>query len=248
MAQTALATVQNVALEINLPRPSAMTKGGQDLAGRAFQILETTCRRLAKKDWPVLIKEHEFYLVQNQSTYDLPSDFDRIIPNTSWDRVESRPLTALNAQQWQEWKSGIVQAEVWKQWRLKHDEGERKVHINPTPSTTQCVYESRDGAQVRIGLVFEYLSNHWAEDTNGDGISTFSASTDVLRLPEDVVEAELKWRWLRSLSRPYADEKFEAEQLCEQTLAQDGTPSKLTAHGRRDLNFPNVPETGVGLS
>lgn len=199
-------------------------------------------------DWPVLVKEYEFNLVKNQSTYELPSDFSRIIPNTSWDRVESRPLTALNPQQWQEWKSGLVQAEVWKQWRIKHNDGERQIHINPTPSTTNCTYETRDGVQVRIGLVFEYISNQWAEDTSGNPITTFSAETDVIRLPDDIVEAELKWRWLRSLSRAYADERLEAEALIAQTFAQDGTPSKLTAHGSQDLGMANIPETGVGLS
>jgi hypothetical protein len=225
-----------------------VTIAGQDLAGRAAQILETACKRLAKKDWPVLVKEHEFHLVKNQSTYELPDDFQRIIPDTSWDRVDSRPVTALNPQQWQEWKSGLVQAEVWKQWRIKHNDGERQIHINPTPSTTNCTYESRDGTQVRIGLVFEYISNNWLEDTNGNALTTIAAETDVIRLPEDVVEAELKWRWLRSLSRPYADEKIEAEDLIACTFAQDGTPAKLTAHGSRDLGLANIPETGVGLS
>lgn len=222
--------------------------GSQNLHGRAAQILETSCKRLAKKDWPVLVKEFEFNLVKNQSTYELPDDFDRVIPNTSWDRVEARPVTALNASQWQEWKSGLVQAEVWKQWRIKHNDGERQIHINPTPSTTQCAYESRDGVQVRMGLVFEYISNNWVEDTNGVALTTIAAETDVIRLPSDCVEAEFKWRWLRSLSRSYADERIEAEQLIEQTFGQDGTPSKLQAHGSRDLGFANIPETGVGLS
>lgn len=122
------------------------------------------------------------------------------------------------------------------------------IHVNPTPSSTQCSYESRDGVQVRIGLVFEYISNQWVEDASGNGLSTIAAETDVIRLPGDIVEAEFKWRWLRSLSRSYADERIEAEQLIDTTFAQDGTPSKLTAHGSRDLGMANIPETGVGLS
>lgn len=210
--------------------------------------METTCRRLAKKDWPILIKEHEFVLIKNQAAYDLPDDYDRLIAHTGWDRVESRPVTPISASQWQEWKSGLVNVGLWKQWRIKADEHARKIFINPTPATTQCVYECRDGTKVRIGMAFEYVSNNFAKDANGNGISTFSNQTDVILLPDDVVEADFKWRWLRSLSRPYADEKFEAESLIENTFAQDGIPMKLTAHGRRDEDYPNIPESGVGLS
>ena len=248
MSQTALATVQNVALEINLPSPSTLTKGSQDLHGRAFQLLETTVRRLAKKDWPILITEHEFIPIKNQAAYDLPDDFDRMLVSTGWDRVESRPLTPLSAAQWQEWKSGLVQAGLWKNMRIKRDGNSQKVFINPTPTTTACEYECRDGTKVRLGLAYEYITKYWGKDANEQPISTFSASTDVILLPEDVVEAEFKWRWLRSLSRPYADEKFEAEELCEKVLGQSGTPAVLTAHGQRDLDYPNIPETGVGLS
>lgn len=199
-------------------------------------------------DWPVLVREHEFILTKNQAEYDLPSDFDRIIANTSWDRVDSRPVTALSPSQWQEWKSGLVQAEVWKQWRIKRHENTRKIVVNPTPSTTQCEYECRDGTKTRVGLAYEYISNAWATTTTGDPISTLATQTDIILLPDDVVEADFKWRWLRSLGRSYADEKFEAEQLTAATFAQDGTPSTITAHGSRHLDMPNIPETNVGLT
>jgi len=142
-----------------------------------------------------------------------------------------------------------VQAEVWKQYRVKAVDGARKIFINPTPSTTSCSFETRDGKKVKVGMVVEYYSSHWAETTAGAGIATLSAGTDVIRIPDDVMEAELKWRWLRSLSRPYADEKFEAEQLCEQVLAQSGLPETLDAGlTTRGLSHPNIPETNVGLS
>ena len=246
---TALEVIQNVALEINLPRPSAVTDGGQDLAGRAFQILKTAGKRLSKKDWPELVYEHEFTLVKDQPYYDMPDDYDRLVQGTGWDRVESRPLTPLNTQQWQEWKSGLVQAEVWKQFRVKAVEGDRKIFINPTPSTTGNTFELRDGVQVPVGMVVEYYSSHWCESASKVGKASLTLGTDVIRLPDDLVEAELKWRWLRSLSRPYADEKIEAESLCDQLLAQSGIPETLDAGlTTRGLSHPNIPETNVGLS
>jgi hypothetical protein len=218
---------------------------------RGLQNLRTSLNQLRLKDWPVLIKEHEFVLIKDQAAYDLPDDFDRLIANTAWDRVEARPMTALSPAQWQEWKSGPVQAEVWKQFRFKHDEGQRKFFVNPTPSTTQCSYECRDGTKVRVGLVFEYVSKYPARKTASAGgtyLERPTSVTDEILLPETAVEADLKWRWLRSLNRPYADEKYEAEQVIETILAQSGTPGVLTAHGARDLPYPNIPETNVGLS
>ena len=137
---------------------------------------------------------------------------------------------------------------VWKQFRIKYDDGQRKVFINPTPTTTACEYECRDGTKTRVGLVYEYISKYWGKNAAGEYIKTFSLDTDTILLPEDIVEAELKWRWLRSLGRDYADERIEAEELIETTLGQDGEQSVLTAHGSRDLDYPNIPETGIGLS
>ena len=186
-------------------------------------------------------------MVKNQPDYDLPEDYGRLVMDTGWDRVESRPLSVMTPQQWQEWKSGLVKAEVWKQYRIKAVEGERKIFINPTPTTSSCTFECRDGTQVKLGLVVEYYSKNWAK-AGGTFSDTISAGTDDIILPEDVVQAEFKWRWLRSLSRPYADEKFEAEQLLDTTLAQSAIPATISAHGRKRLPFPNIPETNVGLS
>ena len=179
----------------------------------------------------------------------MPDDYDRLIIGTGWDRVESRPLTPLNAQQWQEWKSGLVQAEVWKQYRVKAVDGARKIFINPTPSVTGNDFELRNGVQVPVGMVVEYYSSHWCQSTGGVGKAIPTLGTDVIRIPDDMIEAELKWRLLRSLSRPFADEKIEAETLCEQLLAQSGIPETLDAGlTTRGLSHPNIPETNVGLS
>ena len=65
----------------------------------------------------------------------------------------------------------------------------------------------------------------------------------------NLIEAELKWRWLRSLSRPYADEKIEAESLANMLVAQSGIPETLDAGlTTSGLSHPNIPETNVGIS
>jgi hypothetical protein len=154
----------------------------------------------------------------------------------------------MNASEWQEWKSGLVKVAVWDQYRIKGVDGQRKIFINPTPTETACTFEVRDGKKVKIGFVVEYISKWWAETSTGQGIATLSAGSDVIRLPEDIVEAEFKWRWLRSLSRPYADEKFEAEQLINMRLAQSDVLPRIKADGGGELPYPNIPETGVGFA
>jgi hypothetical protein len=245
---TALEVIQNVALEINLPRPSAVTNNGQDLAGRAFQLLKTAGKRLATKNWPELVYEHEFIPKKNQPYYDLPDDYDRLIPDTGWDRIDARPITPMNASEWQEWKSGLVKVAVWDQYRIKAVDGARKIFINPTPTETACTFQTVDGKQVKIGFVVEYISKHWCETSAGAGLAAPTAGTDVIRLPEDIIEAELKWRWLRSLSRSYADEKLEAEQLISLRFAHADVLPRIKADGGGELPYPNIPETGIGIA
>jgi hypothetical protein len=98
-----------------------------------------------------------------------------------------------------------------------------------------------------VGLAYEYYTKYAVMDTNGDPKERITATTDTFLIPDAVLEADLKWRWLRTLGRQYLDEKMEAEEICETMLAQKGTPSKLVAHGNPTHDYPNIPETGVGL-
>lgn len=195
----------------------------------------------------MLTKEHEFTLVKNQPSYELPSDFSRFINGTLWDRVDSRPVTPVSPQVWQEFKSGLISAEIYKRWRVKANDQSKEIFIDPTPSQTQCTFECVDGNKVKVGLAFEYISNAWARGADGTKKETFSLDTDLFILPDSLLELSLKWRWLNSLSQTYTEEKAEFVRALSIAKAQDGGASKIIMDGGDNFRYPNIPETGIGL-
>ena len=165
---TLLAMCQNVLLETGFPSPSTLVGNNNQDARVVLQVAKTAAKRLAEEyPWTILTKEHEFTLVKNQPSYDLPDDFSRFINGTLWDRVDSRPVTPVSPQVWQEFKSGLTQVTIYKRWRIKANEQKKELFIDPTPTATQCTFEQRDGVQVKVGLAYEYLSDQFAQNSAG---------------------------------------------------------------------------------
>jgi len=177
----------------------------------------------------------------------LPSDFSRFINNTLWDRVAARPVAQVSPQVWQEFKSGLVRTAIYKRWRVKANEGTKELFIDPTPTTTQCTFECRDGTKVKIGLVYEYISDEWARSSAGAVQKTFSADGDTFILPDTLLELSIRWRWLSALSQTYIEEKAEFDRALGIAKSQDGGTSNIRMDGGRSFRHPNIPETGIGL-
>ena len=165
-----------------------------------------------------------------------------------WDRVDSRPVTNVSPQVWQEFKSGLITATIYKRWRVKANEQGKELFIDPTPTATQCTFENRDGKQVKIGLVFEYLSDAFAQSATSVAKNSFTLDTDTFILPDTLLELSIRWRWLSSLSQTYAEEKLEFDRALSIAKAQDGGASKIHMDGGSHFRYPNIPETGIGIS
>lgn len=150
-------------------------------------------------------------------------------------------------QVWQEYKSGLVSAEIYKRWQLKADEGEKKIFIDPTPTSSQCTFECVDGQTVKIGLVFDYISNYPVQAANGTLKETFTADTDTFVLDDDLLELDVKWRYMQALAQDYAEARFEFERHFSVAKAHDLGPTTIRADGGKAFRYPNIPESGVGL-
>jgi len=164
-----------------------------------------------------------------------------------WDRADSRPVNQASAQVWGQFKSGLINTSLNKRWRIKANASSKEIFIDPTPTTTQCGFENRDGVRVKVGVAYDYISTEWARSSADAVQTTFSADGDTFLLPDTLLELSIKWRWLNALSQTYIEEKAEFEQALSISKAQDGGATNILMDGGRKFNFPNIPETGVGL-
>lgn len=237
-----LTICQDVADEVGVERPLSIINNSDDTAKRLLQVAQRTGKELAKKhSWTALQAEHTFTTATSTSSYSLPSDFDRMIPWTQWDRTnEWRLYGPLSPQDWQFEKSGVAEEGPRRDYRIKLNSGTLEFFISPTP----------DAGSAGETLAFEYVSTNWCEDKNGNGQSQFKADTDTVRLDDELFRLGVMWRFRRTLGMAYDDEYREYMHLYNVRKANDldmprlrlnSSPSDELPLGAniQDANFPS---------
>lgn len=186
MSDTLLQIAQDVTDEIGLERVNTVVGNTNDTARRILQAAQRTGKMLAKTHyWTVLQTEHTFQTASSTASYDLPSDFDRMLPWTQWDRAnEWRLRGPTSPQGWQFVKSGLAEEGPRRDYRIKPDSGTNKFFISPTPGS----------GEAGETLAFEYVSQNWCEDSGGTGQAEFKADDDVVRLDAELFRLGVMWR------------------------------------------------------
>lgn len=184
---------------------------GNELAGRGFWeglTFEASHTTIAAED-------------QGAITSIATNGFRAIKPRTFWDRTNKLPVVGgLDSAEWQALKA-VVSTSPRYRFRLRGG----KLLVNPTPSAG---YNWR----------FEYSSNNWITDSTGVTYRQyFSADTDLMLLPEDVLLMGLRWRYKKEKGLEYAEDFRTYEKMVVDALGRDG--AKVNLHmdeqGDRDL-------------
>lgn len=236
---TLLETAETVADEIGLSRPTKLI-GAVDDGGRRFLGAAKTAgiALMRAHDWPVLMNQHTFATVASTESYALPSDFDRLVNNTQWNRSENEINRGnISPQEWA-WRKGAVTVSSVHDtvFHIRADQGARKIFLDPIPSAADTV-------------AFAYLSNQWARSAGSVAQATWQADTDTTILDDDLFRLGMLWRVKRAFGLPYLDERDEYEVEVEKAWGRDLVPPVLNAtlHGRSSvMPEPNVPDQGFG--
>ena len=134
-------------------------------------------------NWAILTKEHTFSTSSGTSSYDLPSDFDRFVSGTAYNRTDKEAFTGpLTPQQYQRDQNNVISTGITQRFRLKVSSNSLKFDITPTPTSTET-----------IG--FEYISSHWNQKTDGTSQAAFTVDTDTGILDELLIEMGVTWRF-----------------------------------------------------
>ena len=233
-----LTVAQTVAEEVGLPSPSAVIGNSSKQVKQLLRLINRSGKSLAKKNWTVLQKEHTFSTVASTASYSFPSDFERFLDQTSWDRTSYWALRGpLTPREWQIKKSGLVaSATLRSNFRVKADTRVNKYFVDPTPSSI-------------VSMVFEYVSDQWVKDSgNTTGKAAYAVDTDVALISEELIELDTIWRILARKGFAYQEEKDEAEAQIARAFAEDAGAQVL------DFGAPqpalserlNLPEGNFG--
>jgi hypothetical protein len=168
-----------------------------------------------------------------QVKYDLPTDYDAIVPRTMWDKSKRWELLGPeDAQQWEWLLSGYISTGPRIRWRLLG----QTFQIWPGTSTNEL-------------LSFEYRSKGWALSPTGTVQNSFTSDNDTCIYPDRVMVLSTKLKYFQAkgfdttaLYRDYREE-------LETSIAQNTSSANLSFAPRPGtvlIGYDNLPDSGYG--
>jgi len=139
--------------------------------------------------------------------YALPADFDRMVPDTQWDRTNHwRNMGSKTSQEWQTLQGGTISAGPRERYRIYNN----NLRIFPALTTV-------------FNFSFEYVSNYWVIPTGGSAATktAFTADTDTAVFPDALMCAGLKFYFLKAKKLDFGAELAEFSRILSQSKAQD---------------------------
>lgn len=139
--------------------------------------------------------------------YALPSDFDRMVSDTNWDRTNHwRNLGPKSSQEWQWLQGGVISTGPRERFRIYQN----KLRIFQALTT-------------QIDIAYEYVSNYSVIATGGTAPtkSSFTVDTDTCVFKDDVMVLGLKYQWYKTKGLEYNVALAEFSRAVSYAKAQD---------------------------
>lgn len=139
--------------------------------------------------------------------YSLPSDFNRMISDTNWDRTDHwRNLGAKTSQEWQWLQGGVISIGPRERYRIANN----KLRFFAAPTSA-------------LNMGFEYVSSNWVIPVGGTAGSaaSFLADTDTCVFDDSLMLAGLKYYFLKAKKLDYGVEMAEFDDILSKCKAQD---------------------------
>lgn len=170
-----------------------------------------------------------------KTKYAFPSDYDRIIDRTEWDKTKHwEMLGPETAQEWQWLKSAYIATGPRARFRILNN----LFQIWPPMASTEY-------------LGWEYIGKNWAINAAGTAIAQFSTDTDTCIFPDRLMIDFLKFKYFDV--KGFDSSRFEGDYNRQLNIA------KANDAGSRTLSFApqmagvlitpaNIPDAGYGGS
>lgn len=226
-----LTLIQRSADLLSIPRPAAVISSADQQVRQLYALAYEEARDLASAhNWQALTRQQTFTTTAAAAqTAAIPSDLDRFIPGSFFNRDTRRPvLGPITPQLWQ----GIQANPQLNRVFLAFREREGSFLITPTPPAGQTI-------------AYEYVSTNWARNAALTTSSAeWTADTDATYLDEWLITLGIRWRWKKSKGMPYGEDYDTYEKQRDQSRARDGSAPSISLTGREyQLGIlPNLPE------
>lgn len=155
-------------------------------------------------------------IVFTQMRYPLPSDWEKPINQTQWDRTNFWPLSGpKTSQEWQFIKGGIVSTGPRLRYRIQGN----KFAVNPVPGPGDV-------------LAMEYISNGWVIGSDGTVKSQFTEDDDTCIYPDSLMILGVKMLWRQEKGFESSLVEIQYNRLLDRKTAQNKGARKLNMSNR----------------
>jgi len=172
-------------------------------------------------------------IVFSKTKYTMPSDFDRLINRTQWDKTNHWEMIGpQTSQEWQWLKSGYVQTTP----RVRFRQLGGFYQIWP-PQTQANLYG------------FEYLSKNWAFNAAGTSQSSLTADDDTCIFQDRLMVSGLKLKYFSIKGFDTTDFRREWDYQLEAAKSSDkGAPNLNLAPRPQSvlISYNSIPDSGFG--
>jgi hypothetical protein len=210
--------LQEAAGRMGLPQPDSIVGNEEETAVRLLAIAHQSGYELVRRHpWQHLCTEKTFTTVaaETQTDTPLPTDFDRFIDGTVYNRSKKRELDGpLTKDEWNNLKS-LTSQPVIDGFRIR---GGLFLYY-PAPEAGDTV-------------AYEYVSRYWIATAAGNAgtLARFAADTNTILFDEEMFIQDVIWRYEKATGQNYAEDMRTAQLTILQQIGRDG--------GRRhDLRF-----------
>ncbi len=212
-----LSTIQSHCRRTNLTVPATVYGSTDPQVLQMMALLEEEGNDLAKRgDWQGITFEAHLTTTaaedQGAMTTIASNGFSYIKDETFWDRTDRLPVYGpLNDKEWQAQKA-VVNTGPRYYYRIRGGE----LLVTPTPTAS-------------LDFRFEYVSKNWILAVDGVTYKNyFTADTDTLLLPEEIMLMGLRWRWKKEKGFDYAEDFRTYESQVGSALGRDGGKKTLS--------------------
>ena len=216
--------------EQGIPVPASVMGSADAQVLQIRRILERGLDDLSQRGaWERMVFEASWSSLAAESQGAITSlatnGFRYLIPETLWDRTEKLPLLGpIDSQGWQALKAIVITGPRYS-FRLRGG----LFLVTPAPPAGHT-------------WVFEYVSKNFLLAV--DGVTyryRFVANTDDILIPDQIVQADLLWRWKKVKGLAYAEDFNTAERMIANALGRDGGKKCLVM----DDNYGEGPRPGI---
>lgn len=228
-----LTVVQAACRELPLPFTAAVVASTDATVLKLLRLANEDGKALAARyPWQALTSEHTFTTVATDAqTGSIPSDFDRIVPETMYNRTRRREVAGpIDQGTWQRFKATLV-VPVFAQFRIRGD----TILMCPTQTAGDTI-------------AYEYISTKWCQSSGAVAQVAWAADSDTSKLNEEAHTLGLIWRWKQSVGVDFMSDFEKAERYIADLIIRDGSRQRL----RTDVTSleripipPQVPDTLV---